>query len=104
MQRKPAKTATRHATIVALRIRSAAKSIAPCKLHLANASQKKLRGGLRGDIRGWWLKPRPRHARLKSEASMLFHLAISSHGGIFLFLQLLFFSLSHFTLNLAVED
>ena len=44
-----------------LRVRSTAKSIAPCRMHV----QKKLHGGLRGEKRGWHLKPHPRHTRIK---------------------------------------
>jgi len=51
-----------------LRIRSSAKSIAPCKLH----SLKKLHGGLRGATWGWHLKPAPRpQLRIRSSAKSI---------------------------------
>ena len=44
------------APLLQLRIRSTAKSIAPCRMHLQKNQLKNLRGGLRCATRGWHLK------------------------------------------------
>jgi len=66
-------------------------------MHLQQKLLKNLRGGLRGDMRGWWLKPRLRHP-LNEEVESQFKIATkrSLNSALYQKISILFRKISNY--------